>query len=232
MKPYQARTWFALTAACVLVGVGMQVVLDWQNYMPVLADTGEAVEKFGGSPAGRALNLFAFFTVQSNLIVGCTSLLLAITPNRSSTVFAVFRLIGLVAITITGLVYHITLRGLVDLHGWELVADHLQHTVVPLAAVVGWLVFGPRGLTSARVVRLTILFPLAYLAFTLIRGPLASNWYPYPFTDVPTLGYLRVCLNTCAILLFFIALAAGATWLDKRLPGRQPVSQSVAARNT
>lgn len=77
----------------------------------------------------------------------------------------------------------------------------------------------PRGLTSARIARLTVIFPLAYMVFTVIRGPLASDWYPYPFANPKQLGYPAVAVNALWIALLFIALAAGATALDKRLPG-------------
>ncbi|MCX5123732.1 MULTISPECIES: Pr6Pr family membrane protein [unclassified Streptomyces] len=217
-----ARAWYAATAACVAIGVIIYGVLSWQNHMPAVAETGELFQRFGGSPLGRTLNIFAFFTVQSNLIVGATCLLLAINPDRSSTVFRVFRLIGLVGITVTGLVYHVALNGLLALDTWAMASDKLTHLVVPVMAVVGWLAFGPRGLASARVVKLTVLFPLTYMIFTMIRGPLASDWYPYPFANVHALGYLRVVINGVWIGLLFVSLAAGAAWLDRRLSAKQP----------
>ena len=67
---------------------------------------------------------------------------------------------------------------------------------------------------------LTVLFPLAYLVFTTIRGPLASHWYPYPFADIHHLGYARVAVNAVWIMLLFFAISAGATALDRRI--RQP----------
>jgi hypothetical protein len=132
-------------------------------------------------------------------------------------VFGVFRLTGLVAITVTGIVFHVALGGLLDLDSWALASDKLVHTVVPIMAVVGWLAFGPRGLTSAAIARLTVVYPLGYMIFTMIRGPLATNWYPYPFADVHALGYLRVIINGAWIGLLFVAIAAGATFVDKRL---------------
>lgn len=223
-----ARTWFAVTAACVAVGVVIQLVLAWQNHMPEIAATGESFQKFGDTPLARALNVFAFFTVQSNLIVAATSLLLAIDPNRSSMVFSVFRLCSLVGITVTGFVYHVALGSIFRLDTWALAADQLLHTVVPIMTVVGWLGFGPRGLTSARVVKLTVLFPLAYMIFTLIRGPLASDWYPYPFADVHALGYVRVLVNGFWIGLLFVGIAAGAAWIDKTLSAKQAAVSSQA----
>ena len=214
-----ARVWFGLTALCVVVGVGMQVVIN--ACMP---------EYFGGSPLGRAANVFAFFTIESNVIVGVTSALLAVRVARTSTVFAVLRLVGVVAITVTMVIYHLTLAGLVQLDTTGQVANQLQHTVVPLLCLVGWLVWGPRGSASPWVAALTVLFPLAYMVFTAVRGPLASDWYPYPFADVAALGYLRVAVNAVGIGLLFLALSFGAALLDRRLPGVRPSTVPVGTR--
>jgi hypothetical protein len=127
----------------------------------------------------RGFNTFAFFTIQSNLIVGLTSAFLALRERPATELFRVVRLIGLVAITVTGIVYHVALAHLFDLESWSLVGDQLVHTVVPLLAVAGWLLLGPRGLTSVRVAWLSLVFPLAWLGFTLVRGAVV-HWYPYP----------------------------------------------------
>jgi hypothetical protein len=137
-------------------------------------------------------------------------------------VFSVFRLVGLVAITVTFVVFHVALSHLLDLETWAEAANQLLHTVVPVLAIAGWFAFGPRGLTSARVARLSVCFPVFYMAFVLIRGPLNSDWYPYPFADVKTLGYLKVIINGVWVALLFVALAAGATALDRRLAGLRP----------
>jgi len=181
--------------------------------------TAAATGGFFPTPAGRVLNLFAFFTIDSNVIVGVTSLLLALRPGRTSTTFSVARMTGLVAITITGIVYHVALRGLFDLDSWALAADMILHTVVPILAVIGWISFGPGGLTSRRIAVLSLVFPVAWLAFTLIRGA-AIGWYPYPFIDVLKIGYVKAVINAVWVALLFLGIAAGATALDRRLPGR------------
>jgi hypothetical protein len=201
-----ARPWFAATAGCVAAGLVIQLFVSASN-----------ASLFGGSALGRALNIFAFFTIQSNLIVGVTCLLLALDPDRGSPVFAWFRLLGLIAIAVTFIVFHVALSHLLELDRWAEAANQLQHTVVPVLALLGWLIFGPRGLTSARVAKLTVIYPLAYMAFTLIRGPLASDFYPYPFADPKQFGYVAVTINAFWIGLLFVVLAAGATWLDRRL---------------
>jgi len=199
-----ARVWFAATALCVVVGVALSVFTAVQT-------TG----RFHGG-VERGLNALAFFTVQSNLIVGGTTLALAMDLGRTSTVFGVFRMIGLVAITVTGIVYHVALGSVLDLDGVHQLGNQLVHTVVPLLAVVGWLLFGPRGLTSGRVARLSIVFPVLWLAFTLVRGSVV-HWYPYPFIDVSRIGYPKALLNCVWVSVLLLGLAAGATALDGRL---------------
>ena len=164
----------------------------------------------------RAANALAFFTIQSNLLVGVASLLLALRLNRSSSAFAVLRLAGLVAISVTGIVFHAVLAQTLDLKNWDALGNELVHTVVPVMAVVGWLLVGPRGLASARVAWLTLIFPVLWLTFTLIRGAIA-HWYPYPFIDVTQLGYLRAGVNCVWVAVLMLGLAAGATVLDSRL---------------
>jgi hypothetical protein len=97
----KARVCFGATALAVLVGLAIQV--------PVAAN---ATMGFFDTPLARALNVFAFFTVLSNLIVAVTCGLLAVGRGRPSTVFDTARLIGVVAITITGIVYHSVLSDL------------------------------------------------------------------------------------------------------------------------
>jgi hypothetical protein len=207
MEARWARPWFAATSAAVLAGLIIQLFVTADN-----------TAAFGGSPVNRALNVFAYFTIQSNLLVGVATLLLAVDPDRSSSWFDVLRLVGLVAITVTFIVFHVALSRLLDLETWAQAANQLQHTVVPVLAVTGWLLFGPRGSTSARVAKLTVLFPAAYMIFTVIRGPLASDFYPYPFADVARLGYSRVAINGLWVALLFVGVAAAATALDRRLP--------------
>jgi hypothetical protein len=161
--------------------------------------------------------MFAYFTILSNTIVGVTSLLFALNPYRRSTVFRVFRLMGLVAITITFIVYGVALAHLLDLDSWAYFSDVLLHRIVPVVAVLGWLIYGPRGLTSPRIAGLTMLFPAGYMVFALIRGAI-DRWYPYQFADVNSLGYGRVIVNAFWISVLFFAFAMGAHALDQALP--------------
>jgi hypothetical protein len=210
-----ARWWFGVTAAAVALGVAVNVAV---------AATAEG--GFFTTASARVFNVFCFFTIQSNLIVGVTCLLLALDPRRSSTAFDTFRLIGIVAITITGVVYHAALRSLLDLESWALVGDVLVHTVVPLLAVVTWLVYGPRGRASRRIMWLSLLFLLWWFGFALIRGAIIDH-YAYPFVDVIRLGYPRVLVNALWVGVLYLGVAAAAVALDGWLTKIAAVTSSV-----
>lgn len=205
MSPSGARAWFAATAGCVLAGVVISVITAADN-----------VHGRFHPAAARAANAFVFFTIQSNVLVGAAALLLALELNRSSRAFAVLRLTGLVAITVTGVVFHAALAQTLDLKSWDAVGNELVHTVVPVMAMVGWLLIGPRALFTAPVAWLSLIFPACWLGFTLIRGAIA-HWYPYPFIDVTQLGYGGAIVNCVWVAVLFLGLAAGATLLDRRL---------------
>ncbi|WP_436794100.1 Pr6Pr family membrane protein [Actinospongicola halichondriae] len=207
-----ARIWFGLTAVVVAIAVVVQ-----------MRATLRLDEGFFDNDLKRVLNIFVFFTVQSNLLVGVTSGLLAARFDRVSTAFRALYLAALLDITVTGVVFQIALADLDQLQGKAAAADFLLHKAVPILAVLGWLLFGPRGLFDRRIIPLAAAVPVAWVAFTLARAPFASDFYPYPFVDVTDLGYPRVVLNLVVITAFFFGLAAGAVALDRRLPtGRVP----------
>lgn len=215
--PTIARVFFGSTAACVLAGIVIQIPITARN-----ADGDFA------SPAARVANIFAFFTILSNIIVGTTCVQLSLHPETDGPTFRVVRLAGVVQIFVTGVVYHIALDGLRELGRWESVSNQLVHTVVPVLGVVGWLAFGPRGRITPRIVALSTTIPVAWLAFTLIRGPIA-DWYPYPFLDVRVHGYPTVLINVVIVAVLFLAFAFGALALDRRLPGAQAEAEPAVA---
>jgi len=208
------RIWAAVTVAVVVCGIVIQLFVTASGNDGFFPDNPE-----------RVFNVFAYFTIQSNLLLGGTALVLALQPGRRGGVlFNTLRLNGVLCIAVTGIVAHAVLAGLVDLHGWAAVADFLVHTAAPIVGVLGWLLFGPRGLTSWRVVGWSIVFPLLWLVFTLVRGAFVG-FYPYPFVNVDEHGYGRVLLNCLLVAVLFLALAAGATTLDRRLRRKTTVER-------
>jgi hypothetical protein len=204
-KSGAGRVLFGVTALVVAAGIVVQLVV-----------TATTTEGYFPDNPDRVFNVFAYFTIQSNLLLGGTTLLLALGTERDSTLFRTLRLNGVLCIAVTGIVYHIALAGLSELSGGAAVADFLLHTATPLLGVLGWLFFGPRGRTDFRIVSWSLVFPVLWLVFTLIRGE-AVGFYPYPFVDVDDLGYPQVLVNCLLVALLFLVLAFGATVLDRRL---------------
>lgn len=202
-----ARAWWLATAVVVLVGIVTQLIA-----------TGTSTGGFYPRNPQRLFNVFAYFTVQSNLLVGATSLVLALRPEPGGLLLRALRLDGVLGIAVTGVVFHLALRGLQDLQGTAALADLLLHTVSPVLGVGGWLLFGPRRGVDRQVIAYALVFPIAWLVFTLLRGSAVGFW-PYPFVDIDDLGLGRVLLNCLLVAALFLALAVGAFRLDRALPG-------------
>lgn len=168
--------------------------------------------------AERIVRLFSYFTIESNLLIGGVSLALALDPRRDGPLFRVLRLDGLLCIAVTGIVYNTVLRGLATLTPSGAVANTMLHVLAPLLAVVVWLWVGPRPRVSVRTVWWSVVYPIAWLVYTFVRGA-ATGWYPYPFLDVTALGYGPALTNATLVAVVFLVLAWGVRWADARLPG-------------
>ncbi|MCW2812491.1 MAG: hypothetical protein JWP61_2949 [Friedmanniella sp.] len=210
-----------MTCAVATLVVGLQLAQDWQ----AVWDPPGTVEP---SHAVRVWRFFSYFTTQSALLVAVTSLTLARRPDRDGRLWRVARLDALAGITITGLVHWFLLHPLDHWHGWLWISDTVMHVVVPILAVLGWLAYGPRRRVTGRVVLLALVWPLVWLACTLVVGGL-TGWYPYFFLDVRESGAGVVTVYAVAILVVLL-LASCLFWLgDRWLPGRRP-STSPARR--
>ncbi|WP_405769711.1 Pr6Pr family membrane protein [Streptomyces sp. NBC_01538] len=106
--------------------------------------------------------------------------------------------------------------------GWHAVTNQLLHTAVPIAALVNWLLLTPSGHLHLRQAASWLLYPLAYLAFSLARGELlvpgTPNRYLYGFLDVDADGYKSVLANALLLGLAIYALAVLLITLDHIRP--------------
>lgn len=208
-----ARAWRGATAVVVVAALVIQVPI-----------TAAAVDGFFTTPTARVVNLFLFFTILSNVLVGVTAVGLAVAPpgpgRPARLVGRVARVDAVLAISVTAAVYHTLLAPTYDKVGAEAFANQLFHSVVPAMAVLGWLVLGPRGEVDRRVVLLSLAYPLAWLVMALVRGAVI-DWYPYPFLDVLALGYGRVAFDAAGITLLFLVLATAFAALDRVLTRRR-----------
>lgn len=218
-----ARSWHALTAVLAIFALALQLVLVVQGGR--VLDEQELPGLW--TRLGR---LVSYFTIQSNLLVAVSTVPLALDPRYDGQKWRVLRLAAVVGITVTGLVHFVLLRPLLELEGWDRAADTLLHLVVPALAIAGWLLFGPRGRVNQWVATMVLLWPLAWLAWTLAVGGL-TGWYPYPFLDVGAEGWASVLVTSIVVTLLVLALLAAALWFDRgRHRSRETTSRRTSSR--
>src|SRR5689334_7016109 len=138
-----------------------------------------------------ASNFFSFFTIQSNLLAVVALLLGACSRSTGSRrdLLDWFRGAATLYMVITGIVFSLLLSGLEDAELTAVPWDNVVlHYVMPVVLLGDWLVDRPDRPVPFTRALVWLVFPLAYLAYSLIRGPIV-DWYPYPFLDASVKGY-------------------------------------------
>ena len=213
---------------CVAVALVLQL---WITMGVSSSPPGHEVGTLAGAALlGRLLRVVSFFTIQSNTLVGVVALQLARRPARDGRGWRVLRLAALLGITVTGIVYSAVLAATHDPDGWrEVTANALLHYVVPVMAVVGWVVFGPRPRIGLRTGLLAMIWPVLWLGYTLLHGAV-SSWYPYPFVDVAEHGYPTVLLYCLGVTVVFAVVALIYAGLDRVLPSAPSALRAAGSR--
>ena len=210
MTSARARTVHVVVAVVAWVAIVLQLVL-------VVQGSAVLVEEDPPGLAARTYRFFAYFTIQSNLLVAVVSTVLARDPALDRPGWRVVRLAGLMGITVTGLVHFFLLRPLLDLDGADWVADKLLHMVVPVLALVAWAWCGPRPRVVVREAAYAFCWPLAWLGWTLVVEQV-DGWVPYPFLDADEEGWGSVAVVSVGITVLALLVFALFAWLDRRLP--------------
>lgn len=111
------------------------------------------------------------------------------------------------AIVIVGAVFHTVLSHLVDPQGWGVLANQGVHTAAPLMSAAWWIAFATGDVQGWRKLGWVILWPMAYTAYALVRGAVTGA-YPYPFMDLPAIGWGMLAFNLVMLSLAFLAVGA------------------------
>jgi hypothetical protein len=177
------------------------------------------------------IEYFCFFTILTNCLAALAMALPVIAPGSTPGRFLdqpSVRTAIASYIVIVAAVYHLILRQYWDPKGWAQVADVLLHYVTPAMFVLDWLVFVPKGQVPWRTVVTSLVFPLIYVAWTLVHGA-QTNWYPYPCVDVASLGLEQVLMNVAGLLGVFLAVTAALTGANRLLRPKQAVGAGAAS---
>lgn len=159
------------------------------------------------------LELYGFFTIWSNTLVGLIATAVALGRGgwltRASTMAA-----AVVYIIVVGVIYNTLLVQYNPQVGVRLLIDTLFHTVVPLAYPLWWLILVPRGRLAWKAIWGALGLPLAYTFVALSRGALTGK-YAYFFLDVAKFGVVQVLLNLVGLVIFFAVLMALVIGFDR-----------------
>ncbi len=204
----------------------------------VAAIVAQASRTVGGAVDGHrdvattVVNFFSFFTVLSNagsVVVLAIAGIRGLTARGRSAAEPYGLAVALACVatymTVTGIVYNLLLRGIALPQGQTVPwSNEVLHVVGPLLLVAD-VFLGPRPRQLPwRAVLYVLVFPLAWVAYTLIRGPLVTNpltdaawWYPYPFLDPHQMGgYGGVVPYVIGIAVALSAVAAGVVAVRRR----------------
>ncbi|MDQ4501672.1 Pr6Pr family membrane protein [Sinomonas sp. ASV322] len=192
-----ARFFFA---ALTFAAVGTQLVIGVQRGADIV-------------------NFFSYFTILSNVF---TAVVLAISGyrvfvgRRPTEADDVIRGTATIAIAIVGIVFGLLLSnqdvGIVA--PW---VNVVTHYVMPVVMVADWLFQPPLARLELRHLWWWLLYPVAYLVYSLIRGAFVG-WYPYWFIDPARAGgWGGVAVFALGIAVGFLVVSLAMLWLGNKL---------------
>lgn len=188
----------------------------------------------------RTGNFFSAFTFEVNLlgavILVVGAWLLWRGHGAEPLWFTRMRLCLLASIVIVGVVYNVLLRGAPTGPGEQLDwANTVVHVVAPLGIAIDWLIAPHWQRLPIGSAALVVIFPVAWLAYTLVRGTLVGDellgtpyYYPYGFLNpYGPGGWGPVLIMIAGLLVFTVAVGIVAV-LVVRVEDR--VSHAVRLR--
>lgn len=217
IAPRFARPMFAMNGLVAMVGVLVSFTLNITGFYtgdidPTALTILGNVEGGIDSPLERFFDWITYFTILSNIVVALVMVTLTLKPqlfarrDRVGFVWRSLRLDSIIMIVVTGVVYNLLLAS-GPKEGWDAVSNAFQHNITPVVTVLVWLVAGPRGLVNVKVIVGSLVIPVVWAAFALVRGVFVGA-YPYPFLDVSANGYSSVLAFIVQILAVAVVLAA------------------------
>jgi hypothetical protein len=183
------------------------------------------------NPDFSLINFFSFFTVDANVVSALVLLVAGTAALRGDQSRELSGLRGAATtyMAITGIVYNLLLADLTEALQTNLQwANVIVHIVMPIVLVLDFLLdrtVHPLGLRNALW---WLAFPLAWTAYTLIRGALV-DWYPYPFLDHREHNYGVVALYVVGIAVAFFVVATVLAYSTRVLNRSAPQPRPVAA---
>jgi len=162
---------------------------------------------------------FSYFTIQSNLmnvVVLAVGGVVCVRWRDDPRLLTQIRMSVLAYAVVTGVVYNVLLRGHPDgSYAGPQWPNEVMHVWIPIVILLDWILAPGRAALPWRSLWIAVSYPIAWVAFTLVRGAI-TGWYPYPFL-IPDAehGYGIVSGYVVGIAAFIVLIASGAIALSR-----------------
>ncbi len=158
-----------------------------------------------------SIRYFSFFTVVGNCLIGFFFLseFVNLKLNKPISFFRTSRF-SLSVITYASIVmigYHVLLQEVWNPQGIQYLTDRFLHLINPLSIILYWILFVDKVKLKFIDIFNVAFIPLIYFMYVLLLG-FVFDRYPYPFFDVLELGYSKVLLTACILLIVLLVFAA------------------------
>jgi hypothetical protein len=196
------RQWIAIVVLAIMATLILFALRPWHAWQNT-------------NPDYYGINLFSYFTTQSNLIAAATYLIAVYALLRRKELGAWFSYLrggATLYMTITGIVYTLLLHQYVEANDWQ---NSILHQFGPLFILGWWLIWPSRHTISAKGALWWLVFPVAWIIYTLTRAA-HTGWYPYPFLNPDKVGgHGTVALYVLGISIGFVIVSQCMAWLSR-----------------
>ena len=185
--------------------ISFKVAFALLGFSAVVTEIATLIERGLFNP----FNFFSYFTIQSNIFAFAILILsaLATASNRGSNNLNLLRGAATLYMAVTGIVFAVLLAGVegsvLTAAPWD---NIVLHYIMPMALLVDWFVDKPNKSITLKKALVWLIYPVAYIIYSLTRGHFV-NWYPYPFLNPNTNGYISVLLTGLGIAVLTSIIA-------------------------
>jgi len=171
---------------------------------------------------------FSYFTIESsliNIVVFLVGGVMALRLATDTELYTAVRMATLTYAVVTAGVYNLLLRNVPYAGAFEGLhwPNEIIHVWVPLFILLDWLFSPGRPALPWKSLRLVVIFPVAWLLYTLMRGAASSGTiYPYPFLDPATAGWGSVIAYIVGLTAFLVGIGALAVTYGRARSRRHP----------
>ena len=166
----------------------------------------------------ETIRYYSYMTVWTNILVTLCFGAVSVFAAASWAEFfrrKVIQSATVVYITVVGLAYHFLLSATFNPTGLEWFGDLLLHYINPLLYIIFWLMIVEKHEANYTIAFRWLIFPFAYFVYSLTRG-FITDWYPYFFVDVTTLGYPQVMLVSILLMTGYALLGLLVVFLNSK----------------